>query len=339
MKVYERIVISIATGAVLEEQSFDYSGPVALCGSGGGGGYEPDKEYNARIAKIAEKQADIGTEAWNYYQYGVPYNPNEVVQGAQTGTEKKWVGGGTPTDASGQPQYGQGNSEWDQYYQNMKEKGMSDSDIFQTIGAPPGYATDENGQLVSTGEQTGSWQDVPVYGGETTLGAQNGYDPNAVTPLSYDLAQISADMPNVQGRAELETMSLEQAKSLMPLETELTTKGLEAQIGLLPLQEQSARGFYDAALNGVNPETWGSQAQVDVEQSFQGANADARREAARMGLNPRSGNYANQVRQAAIEKARLGGGARSAGRRAGENENFRRLGLATQTTANFYGGY
>lgn len=322
MKVYERIVISIATGAVLEERSSDYSGPVALCGSGGGGGYEPDKDYNSRIATIAEQQAEIGTEMWNYYQYGVSYNPNETVQGAQTGTQQQWVGGGTPpqTDESGKPVWGQGGTKWDDLYKTMKSNGYSDSDIFQTIGAPEGYEINQDtGQLVGAGDG-GHWEDVPVYGEGTTLGAQRGYDPNAVTPLSYELAGIQADMPNVGKRAELESMSLDAIK------------------GLLPLQEQTTRAFYDQALTGVNPEQWGSMAQNDVEQAFQGANADARREAARMGLDPKSGNYANQVRAAAIEKARLGGGARAAGRRAGEEENFRRLGLASQATASYYGG-
>ena len=35
MKIYERIVLDW-DGAVLEEESFEYSGPLALCGGGGG---------------------------------------------------------------------------------------------------------------------------------------------------------------------------------------------------------------------------------------------------------------------------------------------------------------
>ena len=35
MKIYERIVLDW-DGTVLEEESFEYTGPVALCGGGGG---------------------------------------------------------------------------------------------------------------------------------------------------------------------------------------------------------------------------------------------------------------------------------------------------------------
>lgn len=36
MKIYERIVMDW-DGTVLDEQAFEYGGPVALCGGGGGG--------------------------------------------------------------------------------------------------------------------------------------------------------------------------------------------------------------------------------------------------------------------------------------------------------------
>jgi hypothetical protein len=38
MKIYSKIVISLSSGKVLEEESFEYSGPMAYCGSNGGGG-------------------------------------------------------------------------------------------------------------------------------------------------------------------------------------------------------------------------------------------------------------------------------------------------------------
>lgn len=40
MKIYERIVMDW-DGTVLEEQAFEYEGPVALCGGGGGKGSTP----------------------------------------------------------------------------------------------------------------------------------------------------------------------------------------------------------------------------------------------------------------------------------------------------------
>jgi len=38
MKIYTKLVIDMTTDQILEEESFEYSGPVAQCGSGGGGG-------------------------------------------------------------------------------------------------------------------------------------------------------------------------------------------------------------------------------------------------------------------------------------------------------------
>ena len=38
MKIYTKLVIDMTTDEILEEESFEYSGPVAQCGSSGGGG-------------------------------------------------------------------------------------------------------------------------------------------------------------------------------------------------------------------------------------------------------------------------------------------------------------
>ncbi len=49
MKIYNKIVISIKSGEILEEQSFDYRGEVALCGGGGGGDTETKIRYAGYI--------------------------------------------------------------------------------------------------------------------------------------------------------------------------------------------------------------------------------------------------------------------------------------------------
>lgn len=38
MKIYTRVEMDMASGAVTHEESFEYEGPVVLCGGGGGGG-------------------------------------------------------------------------------------------------------------------------------------------------------------------------------------------------------------------------------------------------------------------------------------------------------------
>jgi hypothetical protein len=45
MKIYKKIRIDIETGAVTHEDSFEYEGPLALCGGGKGGGSQTRTEY------------------------------------------------------------------------------------------------------------------------------------------------------------------------------------------------------------------------------------------------------------------------------------------------------
>jgi len=147
-------------------------------------------------------------------------------------------------------------------------------------------------------------------------------------------AQLEADYPLIQKRADVESQGLDVTSQGLSAKS----KGIEASAGLIPLQEEAARSFYDQSLHGVNPEQWGMRAQNDVEQSFAGAQSGNRREAARMGLDPKSGNYAEQVRQLAIDKAQMGGSARAIGRTAGEIENYNRAKNAATTNPQIYGG-
>lgn len=68
MKINTKVVIDMASGEILEEESFEYDGPVAMCGDSGGDGV--DKEYNRRMAKIAEEQHAMGKQMFNFYKYG-----------------------------------------------------------------------------------------------------------------------------------------------------------------------------------------------------------------------------------------------------------------------------
>lgn len=83
MRVYTRIVMDMATGEVLEADSYEYEGPVALCGSGSGGGGSQttntqDTEYNARMATIAEEQQKMAQEYFDFWKSG--YKPLEEDQ-------------------------------------------------------------------------------------------------------------------------------------------------------------------------------------------------------------------------------------------------------------------
>lgn len=75
MKIYNRVVIDIETLKVLEEDSFEYEGPIAKCFGGGKTetttityNYNYDAEYNARLATIAERQQEIADEYHTFWQ-------------------------------------------------------------------------------------------------------------------------------------------------------------------------------------------------------------------------------------------------------------------------------
>ena len=73
--MYTRIEMEMRTGRVLRACSSEYAGPVALLKGGKGGGSsttnissEPDKEYNARMAKVAERQQALSDQFFNWWQ-------------------------------------------------------------------------------------------------------------------------------------------------------------------------------------------------------------------------------------------------------------------------------
>lgn len=77
MKIYTDLRLDIDTFEVISEVSFEYDGEIAECKSGGGGG-EPDKEYNRRMATIAEKELQMAQQYFNFWKSD--YMPMEKMQ-------------------------------------------------------------------------------------------------------------------------------------------------------------------------------------------------------------------------------------------------------------------
>lgn len=67
MKIYTKIKIDLLTDEIIEEESFEYSGEVSEC-KGGSDGY--DKEYNRRMADIAERTAEMSEDAFDVWNTG-----------------------------------------------------------------------------------------------------------------------------------------------------------------------------------------------------------------------------------------------------------------------------
>lgn len=64
--IYDRVLIDMGTMRVLEAECREYEGELALCK--GGGGTEPDKEYNARMATIAERQQELSDAYFEFWE-------------------------------------------------------------------------------------------------------------------------------------------------------------------------------------------------------------------------------------------------------------------------------
>lgn len=66
MKIYDVVVMSMATGKTVYEESHDYCGPIAECK--GGGTY--DKAYNQKLAELAEKEFGLSSRAFDSWYSG-----------------------------------------------------------------------------------------------------------------------------------------------------------------------------------------------------------------------------------------------------------------------------
>lgn len=76
MKIYNKLVLNMDTLEVMEEDSFDYQGPIAECK--GSTTTTVDKEYNRRMATIAEQQQAMAQEYFDFWQD--EYKPMESAQ-------------------------------------------------------------------------------------------------------------------------------------------------------------------------------------------------------------------------------------------------------------------
>ncbi|MFW5958070.1 MAG: hypothetical protein ACOCQ0_02835 [Desulfosalsimonas sp.] len=83
MKVYTKVVIDMESMEVLEEESFEYDGALAHCGSsGGGGGSEgaPDFYYE-HLVRSGEQETEMARELMNFYKHGTFKGEGEAYSG------------------------------------------------------------------------------------------------------------------------------------------------------------------------------------------------------------------------------------------------------------------
>ena len=79
MKIYTKVVMSIATGKILDSESYEYEGPIVLLKGGSTTTTSVDEAYNARMAEIAEAQQAMAEEHYGFYKdYYQPYEKEQI---------------------------------------------------------------------------------------------------------------------------------------------------------------------------------------------------------------------------------------------------------------------
>lgn len=185
MKIYTEIVIDMTSGEIEWESSYDYEGPIAECGSSGGGD-TIDKEYNDRLASVYEAELEMSQEMQDIFYYGTP-NPVLTFSGSgnvgnmseigSTGSSGSSGGGSTTGTGSGNADFNAHESVTGGYYEGQEDAGYVDASGFHpgkhegtvtvdfSQGYPePGWVNDVQGKLPKGAE----WE-YQNYHGESYL--------------------------------------------------------------------------------------------------------------------------------------------------------------------------
>ena len=135
---------------------------------------------------------------------------------------------------------------------------------------------------------------------------------------------------SMESGLRLEGEQNQAARFLLPGQTMLTAEDIAMQRALIPDRQYTQHQFYRQANEGVDPNEWAARAAVDMGAAYSGSDGALRRDAARMGVDPASGRFANAQGGYGLNMARDLAQAATLGRRAGEDENWKRLATAAQ---------
>lgn len=305
MKIYTKVVISLATLEVTDSVYEEYHGPVAYCGGGSGSSKDSiDKNYNAGMLALSQEQQTWAREMFNMFKYGVTYDPTEKV-----GTSAAQIV----------------NPEWTAWSNN--------SNVFKRGPEPPKMIDNPNISSTTLGEQNGY---DPSQISEMDLmtqyfGAQSRTMPyeEAATQAGLTLEQKTAEaqvglIPSQTEAAKaalgLQTAQATSATSLVPLQTETAKLGLEQQKQVLTERSPVISQLYKDALSGVDINKRVSEARAGVQQAYAGAETGMTRNLARYGMAPNESDFRNLE----IAKAKGMTGAEGDVRREADTENFQR---------------
>lgn len=189
MKIYTELVISMITFAVIHEESFDYSGPVAMCKGG-------DTEVEETTQEI--ELSKISTEQWNEYQTRFKPFENKWIKDIHTDASDQAV-------MAGQVNAGVG-AEFDKGTENVAKQSFSagvdpSSGRFKAAtgglsarrGAATGKAISVAGQAVDDQTYQGLQQAIAMGRGQSATALRD------MTSLAYDATgKAIADEQNRQ---------------------------------------------------------------------------------------------------------------------------------------------
>lgn len=289
MRIYNRIVMNIATGEIIEEDSYEYSGEIAECKGGTTSTTSVDPVYNDRMATIAETNQKYADEMYYMFKWGVPYDPYQSSgQKYKTGKQIE------------NPEYTAWKERSDAYneaardYSGLQEGGGG-SNMPPNPGAEPPKMIDE--EIDKTNAE--------VFG----------YD--------FDNPPVS-EMQLMQKQIEAQATLIPQETEAKMAQLQLQTESAKGALSLVPKRTELASKMYDEAMTGVNVEERVAQARSGVMQDFAKTTDITARNLSRMGLDPSSGAGRGAIVNAGIEQAKALSGASTAAKTGAEAENFQR---------------
>lgn len=237
MHITTELVLDFASGEEVSRETSEYSGPVAEAKGGSTSSTTVDKEYNARMATIAESQQAMADK---YFQFWEEYSkPYEIAQ------------------------------------------------------------TQSNMQLLPS---------------ETAL----------------QQATLNSKLELLPGETALSGAQTQSALSLLPAQTELASAKLADSLSTLQQTAPIKTQVFNEAKAGVDVGQRMGMAQADVASQYANAEAESRRQQARMGVLPTSGRTAGVEAGLQASQAANVAGARTKARTDAENETWNKRVQALQ---------
>jgi len=226
MKVYTKIVIDMETLQVEESEWTEYYGPIWELKGGGGGGDTVDKKYNKGMLAISEDQQDIANQMFNFFKYGVEYDPTQQIKsqewkdwkdGGKQGPEPKKYTGQTKGDLQG---YDPDSVVSEMEFMQQQLAAQSELLPFQTSAAKEQLKTIEQRQGLTRSIYEDALRGVDVEGRVDThrAGVQHAFK-NEQGIATRNMNRLGIDPSSGRGAAAFENIGLEKAKATAGGET------------------------------------------------------------------------------------------------------------------------